>query len=296
MKLSPSILKNPKGAFFTTYGIENGEVYIKNSFLGIKYGNEPSVPVSKVTRTYATGTIFGSIVFGEGSHEPVIWENVFRPESELKLVRETINKELENSNNPMTDLLNEARKNRISNFGNTSQYSVNSAIIKDIETPSGIFKIDGDGTVTNQDNNLMWMQAPWRMIWNGSEFSGKPILINWVEGTDLFGKGSLVKGKGGDLARIPDEDIPKTSIRHGFEQGSCIVQHAEHSDWRLPTVEELNTLMFNSESLDVKLGLYSSVRNEMLMSIFLEINRNGSGYEVCLRAYWTCNCKAQPNM
>ena len=170
MKLRPSIFKNPKGAFFTTYGIEKGEVYIKNSFLGIKYGNRPSVPVSKVTRTYATGTVFGNIVFGEGSHEPVIWENVFRPESKLKLVRETIKNELNQKSDEVqfdTDFdtsiisVENATSSGKTGYGKITSNSKQST---EIVTAVCDFIDNGDGTITDRKNNLMWIKAPWGKV------------------------------------------------------------------------------------------------------------------------------------
>ncbi len=84
----PALLKSPWRFLTTSYGINReGEVYVRRSILGIPFGDRPTVPVEKVTRAHAKGTIFGDVVFGEGSHDPVTWKSVFLPESKLRNAR-----------------------------------------------------------------------------------------------------------------------------------------------------------------------------------------------------------------
>jgi len=85
--LRPFIVTSFFGFFFTEYKVESGEVKVDKSIAGIKFGDRPSAKIANITRMHATGTIVGNIVFGEGSAEPVVWKNVFRPESTLRKVK-----------------------------------------------------------------------------------------------------------------------------------------------------------------------------------------------------------------
>ena len=96
MKVRPVFWKGIKNFIFITYGIKDGKVYINNSFMGFKFGDRPEIKVENVTRTFPKGGMVGDVVFGEGSHNPVIWKNVFRPEK-LKLKADRLIKEIKNN-------------------------------------------------------------------------------------------------------------------------------------------------------------------------------------------------------
>ncbi|MCP4549209.1 MAG: hypothetical protein GY835_22375 [bacterium] len=91
---SPALLRSPWAWLTTQYGIADGEVYVRKSILGIKFGDRRSMRIENVTRTHATGTLWGKVVFGEGSAEPVVWEGLFRPEATLRRVKDIV-KELQ---------------------------------------------------------------------------------------------------------------------------------------------------------------------------------------------------------
>lgn len=86
----PSFIRAPIKALVTKYLIEDGSVKICHSFLGIKYGKRPELPLESVTAVQASGLIWGNIEFKDISGEPVVWKCLFRPESVLKEVKKRI--------------------------------------------------------------------------------------------------------------------------------------------------------------------------------------------------------------
>jgi hypothetical protein len=93
----PSILKGIWNYITTEYGLKDYEIYAKRSFLGLRLGSQPSIEIDKITRVYQTkGTSFiGDISFGEGSHNPIVWENIYRPNQVAKQIKKIIKIQLE---------------------------------------------------------------------------------------------------------------------------------------------------------------------------------------------------------
>ena len=90
-KTGPSILIAPWKALTTTYGIEDGYVYVDRRLLFIPFGQRPRIHLSKVTRYYPEGSFFGgSVVFGEGSHNPVRWDNLLNPDGKYTEAKRVI--------------------------------------------------------------------------------------------------------------------------------------------------------------------------------------------------------------
>jgi len=83
----------------------------------------------------------------------------------------------------------------------------------DAETPSNRFKDIGPGVVTDTQSGLTWMRCPMGMHWDNNK-----------------------------CLDVPDREIwgnAKTAITTLNEKGG----YGNFSDWRLPTLEELSTLI-----------------------------------------------------
>jgi hypothetical protein len=104
--------------------------------------------------------------------------------------------------------------------------------------------VNGDGTVTSEQDRLTWIQGPWGTRWEGgSEFSGEPCRLSWRDATRLFGRGADVGlSESGTIALSPDQ-VRSTSADAGYSTGSCRVVFAGHTDWRLATVADWNTVI-----------------------------------------------------
>lgn len=82
----------------------------------------------------------------------------------------------------------------------------------DIALIVGIYRDNGDGTVTDTKTGLQWMRCSLGQTWNGSVCTGVAKIYTW--------DAAMAAGKS---------------------------QHfAEKSDWRVPNLEELNTLIYCS--------------------------------------------------
>lgn len=149
----------------------------------------------------------------------------------------------------------------------------------------GTWWVNGDGTVTDQQNGLMWIQAPWGMDWNGETFTGKPINISWVKAKNLFGKG-LFTGKT-RYGRLDLNELYEIKYEKGFVNGSCKIKFSEFDDWRLATADEWQTIQLTSGRLD-----YSSIefdkRKEDVKKLFPYTKTN--------QTFWTATGKWHPQM
>jgi hypothetical protein len=72
------------------------------------------------------------------------------------------------------------------------------------------YRDNGDGTVTDVTTKLQWMRCAMGQTWTGAMCSGEPSKHNWEQARGL---------------------------RNNF---------ASHADWRLPTIDELKTLVYCS--------------------------------------------------
>ncbi|TWI70788.1 uncharacterized protein DUF1566 [Desulfobotulus alkaliphilus] len=77
---------------------------------------------------------------------------------------------------------------------------------------AGKYKDNGDGTVTDTETNLQWMRCSLGQVWDGSACTGEAKVFNW------------------------NHALAAASSHH----------FAGKSDWRVPAIEELNTLVYCS--------------------------------------------------
>lgn len=73
----------------------------------------------------------------------------------------------------------------------------------------GRYRDNGNGTITDSKTNLTWMRCSLGQQWTGSTCAGVAMEMNW-------------------------NDALRTAMSFGY---------AGHSDWRVPTVDELDTLV-----------------------------------------------------
>lgn len=125
--------------------------------------------------------------------------------------------------------LEQAKFKKVTGF--TEKLSISTGMYGErieVNAPNGEWTINGDGTVTDHSNNLMWVQAPWGMQWDHGVFTGEALRIDWVNASRLFG-----------------EDTGASSGYLDYKKGSCIVKFAGHDAWRLPTAKEWDSINFN---------------------------------------------------
>jgi|GEM_PF-4656839 len=133
-------------------------------------------------------------------------------------------------------------------FGQTREY-FESGKDEIIDDPNfGKILIQPNGTFIDSKNGLMWIRAPWGMNWNGKEFVGSPIPLDWYEASLYFGKGASA---GEDpTGSISAKDLMTASSLDSYQRGKTTVFFANQDDWRLPTAYELNCISFKTEKGD----------------------------------------------
>ena len=149
----------------------------------------------------------------------------------------------------------------------------------------GNWSINGDGTVTDHKNGLMWIQAPWGMNWNGSIFTGKAIEISWVDAKNLFGKGEFT-GKT-EYGRLNSDQLNEIRYEKGFSRGKCRVEHSGYDDWRLATAHDWKSIQFMSDRFDYP-NMGFEQRKEHLKKLF--------PYTNTYQKFWTSTGKWHPYM
>ena len=149
------------------------------------------------------------------------------------------------ANSSLDVKVRQARRYRRTGFGEVSNPSGQETVIERIDTPIGTFTINGDGTVTDRKNQLMWIQARWGLTWDGEKFTGEVVKLNWWDATELFGKGIQL---GPPVGRLFEDHLMQSRIENGYQKGKCITTFAGYSDWHLPTAYEIDTLGFYDPS------------------------------------------------
>lgn len=110
----------------------------------------------------------------------------------------------------------------------------------------GKFIIHPNGVVVDDRNQLMWIRAPWGMNWNGKEFVGQPLSLNWLDAANYFGEGPAAGQN--PTGTITEKDLINSKSLVNYKQGKATVLFANYENWRLPTAYELNTLGLVSEN------------------------------------------------
>jgi hypothetical protein len=92
----------------------------------------------------------------------------------------------------------------------------------------------------------MWVQAPWGMTWDGKEFIGEPVKLDWRTATSLFGRGISVPAL---TSNLYTKKMDNSDFLSGYSKGTCTVSFAGKTDWRLPTAKEIDAIGFYDEDL-----------------------------------------------
>lgn len=145
---------------------------------------------------------------------------------------------------PEPPTLKEAKSSKYTHFGRSPEYKQLSEMVeKRIKTPLGDYIDNDDGTVSDDEGGLMWLRAPWGMVWAGSGYVGDPIALKWGDAVDLFGRGTDVGyNVGSTMAYMGHEKRRASAISNGYKNGKCVVHAAGYKDWRLPTAEEIDRI------------------------------------------------------
>lgn len=145
---------------------------------------------------------------------------------------------------PAAPTLKEAKSSKYTHFGRSPAYKqLSEMIAKRVKTPLGDYLDNDDGTVTDKDGGLMWLRAPWGMVWTGTNYAGEPIALKWSDAVDLFGRGTDVGyNVGSSLAYMGHEKREASAFSKGYKSGKCSVHAAGYKDWRLPTAEEIDRI------------------------------------------------------
>ncbi len=143
---------------------------------------------------------------------------------------------------PEPPTLKEAKSTKVTHFGRSVEYkNIKDMVARRIRTPFGDYIDNDDGTVSHADSGLMWLRAPWGMVWTGSGFAGEPIRMRWSDAADLFGVGTAVGyNVGSTMAYMGSAKRAASAFEHGYRKGKCVIDAAGYTDWRLPTAVELD--------------------------------------------------------
>jgi len=211
-----------------------------------------------------------NLIFSMQDGEKYIWENVPRADIVKKVIQslrrpdsapfQTMpNSQKENAPSSVGlhgDPIKEARESKRTGFGHEENL-VNS----NQPTRCENWIIHGDGTATDEDSGLMWIQAPWGKKWTGTCFTGDAVKLTWPDATELFGKGcrgSYDNEK--NIAHLTEKNFADTAYEHGYTHGCCTVHFAGYTDWRLPTANELRNFLLLDQTT-----IYRKVMKEVLL-------------------------------
>jgi len=147
-----------------------------------------------------------------------------------------------------TPSLAEAKKTKATHFGPMPDHRAPSDKPRlRYKTPFGHYIDNRDGTVSHEETGLMWIRAPWGMVWNGESFTGEPIKLKWEEATRLFGRGAAVNYQVGTTKAFFDRKKRVASaFRNGYRLGKCRIDFASHQDWRLPTADDYQLMSISA--------------------------------------------------
>lgn len=138
--------------------------------------------------------------------------------------------------------LKQLKKIKQTDFGQNREY-MQAEEDEFLEDPFfGQFIIQPNGVMIDTKNELMWIRAPWGMNWNGREFVGEPVRLDWYEASHYFGKGAAAGHN--PTGTISEKDLTTSNLMDHYQRGKASVLFANYDDWRMPTAYELNSLSF----------------------------------------------------
>ncbi len=230
------------------YEIENGDLIRCTVGTFSKMSREFSISDGIQTDIKISG--MGSLLnYGEVSFWPgddrskLIWWNVARPkqlaDTIARLRREITGRVKVKGEDGQEKVLlpptkDQAWKSKKTGFGFIGENPVlTTESRKRIPTLNGSLIDNCDGTVTHEESKLMAIRAPWGMVWNGSEFMGNPIGLNWRTATAMFGEGC------GAPYPLYYRDCSRLRENRKYKRGKCKISFAGFDDWRLATTDEL---------------------------------------------------------
>lgn len=230
------------------YKIQNSENLLYE--FGYIAKHEHSIPINKLsieTRQSIMGRVFGfgNLYFRPGTEGiQCSWEGLINPRSLRKDIEGIFRERTFSPEGTALhgDPVKEARELKRTGFGDEG---LNSSPPKQCEN----WIIHGDGTATDENSRLMWIQAPWGKKWTGTCFTGDAVKLNWPDATELFGKGcrgSYDNEK--NMAHLTEKNFADTAYEHGYTHGCCTVHFAGYTDWRLPTAIELRNFLLLDET------------------------------------------------
>lgn len=234
----PAFMEGPFRWLTSVYGVQtNGGVCARHFTPELPFLNRrgPAISPERGTSKSPTGgVLFGDVVSGEGTHDPVVRKSALFPGKKIDNVIWAIERQREKEPATGPSLVDSAARNGTTGFGTSREKSEPQELTER-------WTVNGDGTVSDRKYGLTWIQGAWGTTWNGNTFIGSPEPISWKVATRLFGKGVFAYSSRQNGPYGPEE-WEDSHVRNGYHRGKCTVNFAGHTDWRLPTAFEAATL------------------------------------------------------
>jgi len=139
--------------------------------------------------------------------------------------------------------LEEAKKTKSTHYGPLSDQLSNADLPRmRYKTPMGHYIDNRDGTVSHQETGLMWIRAPWGMVWNGAGFQGEPIPLKWHQAVELFGGDRMADFSKGFKLEAGDHRGYTSIFDLYYQTRKCAVHFAGDANWQQPTALELDLM------------------------------------------------------
>ena len=137
----------------------------------------------------------------------------------------------------------EAKKTKSTHYGPLSDQLSNLDLPRlRYKTPMGHYIDNRDGTVSHEETGLMWIRAPWGMVWNGAGFQGEPIPLKWHQAVELFGGDRMADFSKGFKLEAGDHRGYTSLFDLYYQTRKCAIQFAGDANWQQPTALELDLM------------------------------------------------------